>query len=177
MHYRALRTERSVTHQCKRALKDEWSSPGRYPKRGIMGKTRVTGTTLESIRAAETALGRTLPRSYADWLLEHNGKALGALEVFPVFDARDPRKTWQSIVRHVEEGWQAWQDNFRDDERDFSSLLPFAQFGTGDYYCFDYAALGDAGEPVVVLWSHETGRTSAVADSYAAFLVDPDRPG
>lgn len=142
-----------------------------------MGKARVTGTTIEAIRAAEMALGRTLPCSFARWLLEHNGKALGALEVFPVFDARDPRKTWESIVRHFEGGWRAWQDNICADPAGFSNLLPFAQFGTGDYYCFDYAVLGEAGEPVVVLWSHETGATSVVADGYAAFLASTDRPG
>ncbi|WP_350404298.1 SMI1/KNR4 family protein [Pseudomonas sp. W17] len=111
-----------------------------------MGKARVTGTTIEAIRAAEMALGRTLPSSFARWLLEHNGKALGALEVFPVFDARDPRKTWESIVRHFEGGWRAWQDNV----------------------CAD---------PAVVLWSHETGATSVVADGYTAFLASTDRPG
>lgn len=99
----------------------------------------------------------------------------GGVEVFPVFDARDPRKTWESIVRHFEQGWRAWQDTFSGIALDCSSLLPFAQFGTGDYYCFDYAVLGDAGEPVVVLWSHETGRTCVVADDYAAFLANPDQ--
>lgn len=142
-----------------------------------MGKARVIGTTIEAIRSAETALERTLPGSFVEWLLDHNGKALGALEVFPVFDARDPRKTWESIVRHFEGGWQACQDNVCADPAGFSRWLPFAQFGTGDYYCFDYAVPGQAAEPVVVLWSHETGRTTVVADSYGAFLASSDRPG
>ncbi|MCO7608840.1 SMI1/KNR4 family protein [Pseudomonas chlororaphis] len=142
-----------------------------------MGQARVIGTTIEAIRSAETALGRTLPGSFVEWLLDHNGKALGALEVFPVFDARDPRKTWESIVRHFEGNWQAWQDNVCADPAGFSRWLPFAQFGTGDFYCFDYAVLGQAAEPVVVLWSHETGRTTVVADSYGAFLASSDRPG
>ncbi|WP_241774811.1 SMI1/KNR4 family protein [Pseudomonas protegens] len=81
----------------------------------------------------------------------------------------------QDLHRHS--GWRAWQDNVCADPAGFSSLLPFAQFGTGDYYCFDYAVLGEAGEPVVVLWSHETGATSVVADGYAAFLASTDRPG
>lgn len=142
-----------------------------------MAKARVIGTTIDAIHAAETELARTLPKSFSDWLLVNNGNALGALVVFPVFDARDPRKTWESIVRHFKEDWQEWRDNFSGSSIDFSQLLPFAEFGTGDYYCFDYGTLGDAGEPVVVLWSHETGRTSAVADSFAAFLTTPGRPG
>lgn len=142
-----------------------------------MTKARVIGTTVAAINAAETELARTLPKSFSEWLLSNNGKALGALVVFPVFDARDPRKTWESIVRHFKEDWQEWRDNFSGSAIDFSQLLPFAEFGTGDYYCFYYKNLGDAGEPVVVLWSHETGETSVVADSFAAFLTMPGRPG
>ncbi|AZC23158.1 SMI1/KNR4 family protein [Pseudomonas sessilinigenes] len=142
-----------------------------------MGKVRVLGTTQEAIHAAETQLGLPLPKSFADWLLANNGRALGALVVLPVFDARDPRKTWDSIVRYFQGGWQRWQENFGDRPEGCSRLLPFAEFGTGDCYCFDYATLGETGEPVVVLWSHETGQASVVADSYAAFLASPDRPG
>jgi len=143
----------------------------------MMAKARVIGTTIDAIHAAETELRRTLPKSFSDWLLDNNGRALGALAVFPVFDARDPRKTWESIVRRFQGDWQEWQDNFSGSTIDFSQLLPFAEFGTGDYYCFDYGTLGSTGEPVVVLWSHETGRASAVADSFAAFLTVPGRPG
>lgn len=142
-----------------------------------MAKARVIGTTLDAIHAAELELGRPLPKSFADWLLENNGKNLGALVVFPVFDARDPRKTWESIVRHFKERWLEWRENFSDSSLDLSQLLPFAEFGTGDYYCFDYGMLGDAGEPVVVLWLHESGKTLVISDNFSAFLTTPGRPG
>ncbi|MGS0895866.1 SMI1/KNR4 family protein [Burkholderia stagnalis] len=131
----------------------------------------TVGTTPDAIEAAEAALGRTLPRSFAAWLLLNNGRAPGGLVVYPVFDARHPRKTWNTIVRHYDEGWREWRDNFADASVDLSSLLPFAEFGTGDCYCFDYGRHGATGEPVVVLWSHETGETVHVADDFAAFLV------
>jgi len=51
-----------------------------------MAKARVIGTTVDVIHAAETELARTLPKSFSDWLLDNNGKALGALVVFPVID-------------------------------------------------------------------------------------------
>lgn len=140
-----------------------------------MSKSKSVGTTLEAIAAAEQALGRPLPASYVQWLLKNNGRALGALSVFPVYDAANARKTWESIDRHYRADWQEWLENV--DGGDAASLLPFAQFGTGDYYCFDYAQTGPAGEPVVVLWSHETGATSAVAPDFASFLVLPGRPG
>ncbi|WFR81575.1 SMI1/KNR4 family protein [Janthinobacterium rivuli] len=142
-----------------------------------MRKKNSTGTSAAAIAAAAQALGRPLPPSYAAWLLDNNGRALGALTLFPVYDADNPRKTWESIDRHYREGWQAWLDNFAGSGIDHASLLPFAQFGTGDYYCFDYAQSGPSGEPVVVLWSHETGTTSTVAPDFSAFLALPGRPG
>lgn len=142
-----------------------------------MAKNTSAGTSPAAIAAAEQALGRPLPASYAQWLLANNGRALGALVLFPVYDADHARKTWESIVRHYRQDWQAWLENAGDAEHDGSALLPFAQFGTGDYYCFDYAQTGLSGEPVVVLWSHETGATSTVAPDFTAFLALPGRPG
>ncbi|ASY75774.1 SMI1/KNR4 family protein [Pectobacterium polaris] len=142
-----------------------------------MGRIRVIGTSIEAIQAAERDLGRKLPLSFSDWLLVNNGRALGALTIFPVFDSRDPRKTWESIVRHFKEGWQAWLSNFSDTTQDFSTLLPFAECGTGDYYCFDYAVLGKAREPIIVLWSHETGEATQQADNFGAFLTMSERIG
>ncbi|MDR3054623.1 MAG: SMI1/KNR4 family protein [Zoogloeaceae bacterium] len=133
-------------------------------------KSRVIGTTIEAIRAAETDLGRALPPSFADWLLANNSKCVEDVTIFPVFDAREPRKTWDSIVRHFNEEWQEWQKNFSGTSLDFSQLLPFGEFGTGDYYCFDYANPAGDGEIGVVLWSHETGETSLVADNFLEFV-------
>ncbi|MGK5058827.1 SMI1/KNR4 family protein [Janthinobacterium lividum] len=141
-----------------------------------MSKSKSIGTTPAAIAAAEQALGRELPASYVQWLLVNNGRALGALCVFPVYDADCARKTWESIAHHYRTDWQEWLENVGDGN-DATSLLPFAQFGTGDYYCFDYAQTGPSGEPVVVLWSHETGATTAVAPDFAAFLALPGRPG
>lgn len=59
-----------------------------------MAIIRVIGTSIEAIQAVEPELGRKLPLSFSDWLLVNNGRALGALTIFPVFDPRDPRKTW-----------------------------------------------------------------------------------
>jgi len=138
--------------------------------RRSMIRTSTTGTTTVEIEAAEASLGRALPYSFATWLLLNNGRSLGGLLVFPVFDARNPRKTWNSIVRHYNEGWREWRDTFDHTGADFSNLLPFAESGTGDYYCFDYDRTDASLEPDVVLWSHETGETAHVANDFATFL-------
>lgn len=74
--------------------------------RNRMSKTRVIGTTLSAIASAEKELNRTFPTSFSRWLLANNGRSLGGLVVFPVFDSRDPRKTWDSIVRNYTAGWR-----------------------------------------------------------------------
>ncbi|WEK10232.1 MAG: SMI1/KNR4 family protein [Candidatus Pseudomonas colombiensis] len=70
-----------------------------------------------------------------------------------------------------------WLEVHAQGASDSAALLPFAEFGTGDYYCFDYGRQGQAGEPVVVLWSHETAQTRDVAEGFADFLRTVERPG
>lgn len=142
-----------------------------------MSRPRVVGTTIEAIQATEQQLGVRLPGAFVAWLLLNNGRSLGGLEIFPVFDARDPRKTWDSLVRHVEGAWQQWLDAVPEDAPDGSALLPFATFGTGDHYCFDYAAIDQAGEPGIVLWSHETGVTTRCSGCFAEFVASLDPHG
>ena len=88
-----------------------------------------------------------------------------------MLDDRDPRKTWNSIDREFVGSWAAWLQNFEDEGRDFSHLLPFAEFGTGDFYCFDYTGEHPDGEYPVVRWSHETGDTEPRAKSFTEFAL------
>jgi hypothetical protein len=52
----------------------------------------------------------------------------------------------------------------------FEHLLPFSEFGTGDYYCFDYSEINSKEEIPVVLWSHETGKTEFRSANFEEFL-------
>jgi cell wall assembly regulator SMI1 len=132
---------------------------------------RIFGTTDDAIAKAEAALGRTFPSSFRAWLREHNGRSIEDVTIFPVMDERDPRMTWDSIDRRFREGWAGWLSNFADEQRDFTHLLPFADFGTGDYYCFDYSRLDSKGEAPVVRWSHETGETDDRSPSFSEFVT------
>ncbi len=92
------------------------------------------------------------------------------MHIFPVRDDRDLRKTWNSIVREYNENWQKWLENFEEGEIKTDYLLPFANFGTGDFYCFDYEDCLSDGECPVVWWSHETGETEHRAASFTEFV-------
>jgi len=132
---------------------------------------RVIGTSAQAVAAAEAEVGRTFPSSFRDWLLENNGLGIDDVRIFPVFDERDPRKTWDSIVRARAMAKDYWADAFAGDGRSFDDLLAFADFGTGDYYCFDYSQATEAGEWMVVHVSHETGNRSPRARSFADFAL------
>ena len=133
-----------------------------------MSKLRVIGTTDEALNKAEQELGRKLPSSFRDWLMQNNGLDLDGVHIYPVLDERDPRKTWDSIVRNFQVGWEAWLENL-DSRESVEHLLPFADFGTGDYYCFDYSDIGPECEPKVVLRSHETDELEPRGDSFSHF--------
>lgn len=103
---------------------------------------------------------------------------LHSVSIFPVFDPRDPRKTADSIVREYVGNWQSWRDT-RGDADAFAFLLPFGEFGTGDYYCFDYRSTSASGEVPVVLWDHDTGACEYRAPDFATFaerLVNGEYP-
>jgi len=100
----------------------------------------------------------------------NNGLDAGGVSIFPVYEERDARKTWDSIVRNYRVNWTAWLETFADEEMDAAHLLPFGEFGTGDYYCFDYSRARADEEVPVVRWSHETGETEDRAETFTAFL-------
>lgn len=133
-------------------------------------RPRVIGTTEEAIIKAETELNFKFPDSFRKWLIQNNGLGFENLSIFPVFDERDPKKTFDSIVRNYNENWLAWLENFEDEEMSFKHLLPFAEFGTGDYYCFDYSKTSLIKEIPVVHWSHETGETEVRGETFNDFL-------
>lgn len=135
-----------------------------------MKQKRVIGTTIEAVRVEEEKLGRKLPESFIQWLLEYNGLNIEGVSIYPVQDKRDLRKTWESLSYNFQKGWADWLKNFNGSGMNFSHLLPFANFGTGDYYCFDYDNLSGSGEPAVVHWSHETGETEFRANDFSDFI-------
>ncbi len=129
---------------------------------------RVIGTTEEAIARAESQLPRALPPAFREWLMRNNGLGLESVTIFPVFDDRDPRKTWDSIVRQYEQ-WRSYAESIGTPAQLVRSLLPFAEYGTGDYYCFEFKE--GSSEPAIVRWSHESGLAELRADSFSEFTT------
>ena len=96
--------------------------------------SRILRTSNEACITKEVMLGRRLPEAFRKWLLSNNGRGLVGLHVFPVLEPSDERKTWNSLARN-----QDWR--YLDGEAALPGprpLLTFAEYGTGDTYCFDY---------------------------------------
>lgn len=132
---------------------------------------RVIGTTDEAIQRAEADLGFAFPPSFRAWLRQNNARQPDGVEIKPVFDERDPRSTFDSIVREYNVNWLGTLENFVDEEGSFSHLLPFSTISSGDYYCFDYRRQRPDGECPVVIWSHETGEYEDRAQNFTDFLA------
>lgn len=141
----------------------------------MSGRTpRVIGTTEAAIAKAESETGCCFPPSFRAWLIENNGLGIDGVDsINPVFDERDPRKTWDSITRYFKETWLGWIENFEGygEPFDFSQLLPFAEVGNGDCYCFDYSRKESDGETPVVIWFHDNGETEERAANFAEFVI------
>jgi cell wall assembly regulator SMI1 len=135
----------------------------------MSNRSRLIGTTDAHISAAEAELGFEFPPSFREWLKRNNGRSIEDVQIFPVHDERDPRTTWDSIVRNYNSNWKSWLENF-ESIGVYARLLPFGEFGTGDYFCFDFALTSSANEAIVVFWSHETGKPDRVANDFAEFV-------
>ena len=132
-----------------------------------MARTRIVGTVEEAIAIEERLLGRKLPLSFKLWLLENNGLELDYIHIYPVRDERDTRKTWESLAYNLNNEWAEWTSSFSNEL--FRHLLPFADFRTGDFFCFDYSVNEMPGEWPVVLWSHESGKSQFYASDFNAW--------
>lgn len=132
-------------------------------------KSRIIGTTDGAITKAEDALKRRFPESFRRWLLQNNGTSIEDVTIFPVYDERDPRKTWDSIVRNYESNWLKWIAVLGRSSNS-SHLLPFGEFGTGDYFCFDFSSEHNESEREIVLWRHDENSTKPIAKNFDDFV-------
>jgi hypothetical protein len=133
-------------------------------------RQRFIGTSEEAVAKAETELNFKFSPSFRSWLIQNNGLCVEDVNIFPVFDERDARKTFDSIVRNYKVNWLDWLEKFEDKEISFEHLLPFVEFGTGDFYCFDYSKIDSNGEVPVVHWSQKTGETEIRGENFEDFL-------
>ena len=132
-----------------------------------MPRMRIIGTVEAAIEIEESLLGRKLPTSFRNWLLENNSLGVGETYIYPVRDERDTRKTWNSLSYNLQHDWKESLAGFEVTR--YVHLLPFADATLTDYFCFDYSQPEDDGERPVVLWLQETGEVKPYAANFDEF--------
>src|SRR4051794_37186057 len=88
--------------------------------------TRKIGVDELDIKAAEEQLGADFPEQYKELVKLVNNAELGEWILFPIKDHRNPKKTWDDIVRQ----------NTEVREEDMSKdLIAIGDDGSGDKLC------------------------------------------
>ena len=130
-----------------------------------MGKyRRIIGTTRVFIEREEKQLGRKLPTDFVNWIMENNTRSLGGLTIHPIRDDRNLRQSWDSIAKVYEK----WSNNDSIPEQVRNSKIPFADYGTGDVFCFDSSP--DAENSAIFLWPHEHDDTLKFVNCFSEFI-------
>lgn len=120
------------------------------------------------VRAAEHALGVSLPTTYRLAMMRSNGGTVATKsddwELYPIADDSDRKRlarTLNGVVPETERA-RAW--------RGFpSAAISLGSNGEGDQVIF--LADGQGLCPEVFIWRHETSELVRVADDFAAFVA------
>jgi len=103
--------------------------------------------TFEQISAIENKLGKKLPHSFKDFLVEFNGGRIydfNGLDGLEILRVQDIPEVTDNVKRNYDEDWR-------------SELIVFARYiGEGNYLAFDSADLDDAEYSVVDCFTQES---------------------
>ncbi|ODS37091.1 MAG: hypothetical protein A7316_02185 [Candidatus Altiarchaeales archaeon WOR_SM1_86-2] len=108
------------------------------------------GANIEEIKEAEKILGVKLPESYKRFLQDFNGGGIGHFVICGIGEDH-PDYQGMNIVKLTLE----LRNDYRPNYYIPNNLIPFYDYGNGDYDCFDTNKF-EEGECPVVVWNHET---------------------
>ncbi|WP_421385346.1 SMI1/KNR4 family protein [Bacillus salacetis] len=122
--------------------------------------TRKGGVDESAIKAAEDKLGAVFPEQYKELFKLVNNAEIGEWILYPIKDNRNPRKTWDDIVR---------QNNEVRDEFMSENLIAIGDDGSGDKLCLKVNE-GIMGEEIYI-WYHEDGEIEEYAPDLREFII------
>lgn len=123
-------------------------------------QTRKLGVVESDIKAAEDKLGSIIPQQYKELFKLVNNAEIGEWILYPIKDHRNPKKTWDDIVR---------QNNEVRDEDMSRDLIAIGDDGSGNKLCLKVndGIMGDE----IYLWSHEDGELEEYASNLKEFII------
>jgi cell wall assembly regulator SMI1 len=122
--------------------------------------TRKLGVDESDIKTAEDKLGAVFPDQYKELFKLVNNAEIGEWILYPIKDHRNPKKTWDDIVR---------QNTEVREEHMSEELIAIGDDGSGDKLCLKVND-GKMGNEIY-LWYHEDGELEEYASSLKEFII------
>lgn len=121
--------------------------------------TRKPGVTNFDIKSAEEKLGAVFPEQYKELFRLVNNAEIGEWILFPIQDQKNPKKTWDDVVR---------QNQDAKDEGMSGDLIAIADDGTGDKLCLQ--VINGKMDDKIYIWDHETTEIEEYASNLKEFI-------
>ena len=121
--------------------------------------TRKLGVDELDIKVAEDKLGAVFPEQYKELFKLVNNAEIGEWILYPIKDLRNPKKTWDDVVR---QNIEVREEGMAKD------LIAIGDDGSGDKLCLkiNNGIMGD----VIYLWYHETAEFEEYAPNLREFI-------
>jgi hypothetical protein len=122
--------------------------------------TRKLGVDESDIKSAEDKLGAVFSEQYKELFKLVNNAEIGEWILYPIKDNRNPKKTWDDIVRQNTE--VRGEDMSKD-------LIAIGDDGSGDKLCLKIndGIMGNE----IYLWYHEDGELEEYAPDLKEFII------
>jgi cell wall assembly regulator SMI1 len=122
--------------------------------------TRKFGVDESDIKAAEDKLGAVFPELYKELFKLVNNAEIGEWILYPIKDNRNPKKTWDDIVKQNTEVREEYMSE---------DLIAIGDDGSGDKLCLKVndGIMGDK----IYLWHHEDGELEEYAPDFKEFII------
>ena len=122
--------------------------------------TRKIGVDETDIKVTEDKLGAVFPEQYKELFKLVNNAEIGEWTLYPINDHRNPKKTWDDVVR---QNTEVREDDLSKD------LIAIGDDGSGDKLCFKVN--NGRMENEIYIWYHEVVELEEYAPNLKEFII------